>query len=185
MISLGTSLIVAAMVSVDVFFVCLSIGAVLTHRPHREIIRVSALFGSAATIMLGVGWMFADSVLTDHLTNYRWTAGVVLILMGLNVVRKTEVAAETKDAASVLSVSHSGFVFLSSMTAVDAGAVGGAFAVNSVGVEVLLPVLFVSSFMIAVSGLTIGSKLRECSPRLANRIGGLAFVLIGLAAIVL
>ncbi len=183
MISLSLLLMIAIVVSVDTFVVCLTIGTMRSDQRYTELLRIAAMFSSAACMLLIAGWVVAESILAQSLADYQWIGSLILMAIGIQMLSGN--ASSDQDAGSAIRgvMRNSELVAMSILTSLDTSGVGGAIAIRQEHIGSLLPMLAAVSFTSAIIGILIGTMLRDISARGAEIAGGMMLVAIGFGAI--
>jgi len=169
---------VAVGLAMDAFAASIAVAVSLRTLTRRQIFRLAWHFGLFQALMPVVGWM-AGSVVTDRLAAWdHWIAFALLALVGLRAIfSRGDSAANGDGFDPTRGVS---LVVLSIATSLDALAVGLSFA--ALGVRIWMPSLVIglTAGLLTVIGMMAGHRLGKRFGRMAEIIGGLVLIVIGL-----
>lgn len=179
---LVTTFGIALSLAMDAFAVSISTGLVLRDVSARQTVRLAFHFGLFQALMPILGWFIGREVADSFASYGHWVAfgllaliGGKMILDGLGRHRGVASEAERSDPTKRLSL-----VVLSVATSIDALAVGVSLAL--IDVSVWRPALVIGLVTAALTalGMHLGRRLGGRLGPIAEIIGGLVLIGIGL-----
>ena len=179
-------LLLAIGVSMDAFAVSIGKGLSVKKVTVREMLSVALWFGGFQALMPLIGYLlgvsFADLVTkVDH-----WIAFGLLALIGGNMIRE---AIEDRKKGEKHEHADSSFAFktmllLAIATSIDALAVGVSLAFLSVNIWRSILVIGLTTGAFSVVGLLIGKKVGCRFHEVAQLLGGVILIAIGVKILV-
>ncbi len=175
-------IVIALALSIDAFAVALAASAAGHLRTARSAVRIAFHFGLFQFLMPVLGWAAGVAVApliqsTDH-----WVAFALLAFVGgrmIHAARRDDDAPPPDDPSRGASL-----VMLSTAVSVDALAVGLTLAM--LGVDILLPgaVIGIVTATVSLVGIFLGTKMHVRFGKVAETVGGIVLILIGLRVVI-
>jgi len=174
-------LLVAVALAMDVFAVCLGIGAARTANSPRSTFRLTFHFSLFQGMMTLIGWLLGSSILGLVFSFNRWVAFGLLCFVGAHMIKESLTSSENGEKSDP-SRGHL-LIMLSLATSLDALAVGLSMAMLKVNVFWISLVIALVTLGFALSGLKFGSRLGERFGKSMEIAGGLLLIGIGIHTI--
>ena len=174
-------ILVAIGLAMDVFAVCLAIGAARTATSPRATFRLSFHFSLFQGLMTLLGWLLGNSIAGFIQSFNHWIAFGLLLFVGIHMIRESLEKKETGEKTDP-SRGHM-LVMLSIATSLDALAVGLSLGVLPGNVAWISLVIALVTLVFALTGLKFGSRLGEKFGKSMEIIGGLLLIGIGIHAL--
>ncbi len=177
---LSTLLLLAVGLAMDAFAVATAAGAAIQRPTWRQYLRLSWHFGLFQALMPALGWL--GGTLAQRLIAAHAPLVALLLLGGIggHMIWESFHGDETTSCADPTTGTR--LLALSVATSIDALAVGITLA--ALDVAILAPCLVIggTASLFTASGLFLGAQVgcRLSLGRLAERLGGLVLVLLGL-----
>ncbi|MCL2121221.1 MAG: manganese efflux pump MntP family protein [Clostridiales bacterium] len=184
--------LIAVGLSMDAFAVAICIGLSARHASLRMSLTVGLYFGLFQAGMPAIGYM-AGSLFAEIVAAYdHWIAFGLLAFLGGKMIlesMKNENASDNEDSLCETPGAESDLRFsymipLAFATSIDALAVGVSFAFLRVSVLPAVVLIGVTTLVISMAGVKVGSVFGARYQSVAARIGGIVLVLIGLKILV-
>lgn len=172
-----TLFILAVGLSMDAFAVAICKGLAMKKMSWKNAVIVGLWFGGFQALMPAIGYFlgvqFADKITAiDH-----WIAFVLLALIGGNMVREA-LSKEEEEASASMDVKT--MFIMAVATSIDALAVGITFAFLDQNMPVAVSLIGVTTFLLSMAGVKIGSVFGAKYKAKAEFAGGLILILLGL-----
>ncbi len=187
--SLTELLLIAVFLSMDAFAVAVCTGLAAPKRSLRTALIVGLYFGGFQALMPLAGYLLGTGF-SDKITQFaHWIAFALLSIIGLKMIWETFKVdhdsckcEENADSCTVTAalLSPKRMLPLALATSIDAMAAGITFAFFKVNIFIAITLIGVITLLLSVVGVTAGKLVGERFQKNAERIGGLALVLIGL-----
>ncbi len=170
-------LILAVGLSMDAFAVAVCKGLALRKAGVRELLIPGLWFGAFQALMPLLGWLLGARferyiVSVDH-----WIAFVLLAGIGGNMLREAFREEEQPEEASL---AWKTMLPLALATSIDALAVGVTFAFLRVEIFSAVSFIGVTTFLLSMAGVKIGSIFGASWRKGAQIAGGCILILLGL-----
>jgi len=176
--SLIEIILVAIALAMDVFAVCLGIGAARSAKAPRATFRLTFHFSLFQGGMTLIGWFLGSRIVGLILSFNHWVAFALLFFVGAHMIRESLDSNETQEKSDP-SRGHL-LVMLSVATSLDALAVGLSLAMLQVNVIWVSLVITLVTLGFALSGLHFGSRLGKRFGKSMEIAGGLLLIGIGI-----
>lgn len=170
--------VLAFSMSADAFAAALGKGSMLDRPPLGEALRCGLIFGLVEAAMPAIGWGLGAAASVYIAAIDRWLAFALLGAIGAKMIwdglrRAPGDERPKRHSARLLVLTAIG-------TSIDALAVGVTLAL--IGVGIIAPALAIglATFAMTTIGVLLGRVLGEKYGRLAEIVGGIALVAIGL-----
>ncbi|KAF0111334.1 MAG: hypothetical protein FD147_941 [Chloroflexi bacterium] len=175
------TLLIALGLAMDCFAVSLGIGTSPIKKTLRTVFRLTFHFGLFQALMTLIGWL-AGSRIVNLIAGFdHWVAFALLAWVGIRMIIES---FSNKEEAREGNPSKGGLlIMLSVATSIDALAVGLSLALVEVPILFASVVIGVTSLLLSLLGLFIGSRLGMKFGKRMELIGGL--ILIGIGARIL
>lgn len=176
--SLISNVILAFSMSADAFAASISKGATF-HKPKlSDALRTGAVFGTIEAITPVIGWslgLAASSFITsiDH-----WLAFIILCCIGLHMIYES-MNDKDEDVDPTEANGISKIILTAFATSIDAMAVGVTLAFLDANIIVSALLIGLATFLMTTIGVLFGHYLGRRMGKLAERLGGIALILIG------
>ena len=172
-----TLFILAVGLSMDAFAVAICKGLAMKKMSWKNAVIVGLWFGGFQALMPAIGYFlgvqFADKITSiDH-----WIAFILLALIGGNMVREA-LSKEEEEASASLDVKT--MFIMAVATSIDALAVGITFAFLDQNMPVAVSLIGVTTFLLSMAGVKIGSVFGAKYKAKAEFAGGVILILLGL-----
>ena len=172
-----TLFILAVGLSMDAFAVAICKGLAMKKMSWKNAVIVGLWFGGFQALMPAIGYFlgvqFADKITSiDH-----WIAFVLLALIGGNMVREA-LSKEEEEASASMDVKT--MFIMAVATSIDALAVGITFAFLDQNMPVAVSLIGVTTFLLSMAGVKIGSVFGAKYKAKAEFAGGVILILLGL-----
>lgn len=119
-----------------------------------------------------LGYNFSDAIQSvDH-----WVAFVLLGIIGLNMIKEAR-SGESEDACACLSFKE--MFTMAVATSIDALAVGITFAFLTVDIVPAVTLIGVTTFVLSMAGVKVGSVFGARYKSGAEMTGGIILILLG------
>ena len=182
-------IIIAVGVSMDAFAVSVCKGLSCPGKTKKTALLCGIWFGLFQMIMPLIGYLIG-SVFAGMIERFdHWIAFVLLIFIGgkmiVEALSKEKLpleADENEEDKNDLSISK--MLLLAIATSIDALAVGITFAMVKTNIVVALSLIGICTFTLSFIGALIGKHFGEKHRKVANFIGGLVLVLIGVKILI-
>ncbi|MBD3207173.1 manganese efflux pump [Candidatus Bathyarchaeota archaeon] len=168
--------------AMDAFSVALVAGFGLGKVELKDSLRISSVFGAAHILMPVLGWGLGSSIVNFIQEWDHWFAFTLLAFVGLKMLKEGIITNE--EAVNVCDLL--GFMSLLMFTvavSLDALAVGLSFSLQ--GVNIWIPSIYMGfgTLIFSFIGLNIGNRTGQRFGSIAQVIGGLLLILIGLRVV--
>lgn len=168
--------------AMDAFSVALVAGFGLGKVELKDSLRISSVFGVAHILMPVLGWGLGSSIVNFIQEWDHWLAFTLLAFVGLKMLKEGIITDE--DDVNVCDLL--GFMSLLMFTvavSIDALAVGLSFSLQ--GVNIWIPSIYMGfgTLIFSFIGLNIGNRTGQRFGSIAQVIGGLLLILIGLRVV--
>lgn len=171
--------ILAAGLSMDAFAVAICTGLTMTKAKIKSMLIVGLYFGIFQAGMTLIGY-FAATLFADVVDAYgHWIAFGLLCILGGKMIFdgfKKDSAAKDKEQ----SLRPAKMIPLALATSIDALAVGISFALLSVSIIPAASLIGITTLVISMAGVKIGSIFGVKFKSKAQIVGGIILILIGL-----
>lgn len=174
--SLFELFLIAVGLSMDAFAVSVCKGLAFKEFTLRKASIVGVYFGVFQGVMPLIGYLlgvqFQDFITSiDH-----WIAFVLLGVIGINMIRESRQSCEEETNASLQVGIMLG---LAVATSVDALAVGITFAFLNVEIVPAVSFIAMTTFLLSILGVKIGSIFGTKYKSVAELMGGIILILMG------
>ena len=163
--------------SMDAFAVAICIGLATPKVSIKKYLTVGLYFGVFQAVMPLIGFfvasLFAETIIAyDH-----WVAFALLVFLGCKMI--FESFKKDGDSCEDSSASPAKMLTLAFATSIDALAVGVSFAFLRVAIVPAVSFIGVTTFLISVAGVKIGSIYGAKLKSKAELLGGVILILTG------
>jgi putative Mn2+ efflux pump MntP len=172
-------LVLSLSMSADAFAAAVGRGA--AHRPSRpEAVKAGLVFGAIEATTPVIGWamgrLAADYVeAIDH-----WIAFALLGLVGAHMIRESFAPPEAEgDGATPKKAGKFALVATAIGTSIDAAAIGVGLAFINANIWIIAAAIGLTTFLCTTIGMLIGARIGVRFGKLAERVGGLALIVLG------
>ena len=169
--------LLAVGLSMDAFAVSVCKGLFMKRATVRAQLTCGVWFGGFQALMPLIGYflgtLFIDAIQTfDH-----WIAFALLVIIGVNMLREALSGEEDGDTDADLSVKT--MFVMAVATSIDALAVGVSFAAMQVNIVPAACIIGITTFVLSAVGVKAGAIFGDKYRALAERMGGIVLILIG------
>ena len=168
--------------SMDAFAAAICQGLSMTRIKWGHALTVGLYFGGFQALMPFTGWMLG-SQFADRIQQYdHWSAFILLVLIGGNMIREA-LSGDEEDAAQAetdLRLDHKKLFLMAIATSIDALAVGVTFAFLETPILSAVSLIGVTTFCISVAGVAVGCWFGARYKKRAEITGGAILVLLGI-----
>lgn len=179
-LSILTIIILAFSMSFDAFAVTIAKGVKMHRVPSlSQTLRIGIIFGVVEAITPIIGWLIGAAAQDFVGTLGHWITLAILSIVGLTMILNynapiDEIAQEeTPDTLQSLAIT-------ALATSIDAMAVGASLAFINVNIWVLSLTIGCATFIMSMIGITIGNYIGLRIGKIAEVIGGICLITIGL-----
>jgi len=167
---------IAIGLSMDCFAVSLSFGS-QKNLTRKDILRFSFFFALFQALMPVIGWLVGSSVnyylsRVDH-----WIAFGILSLIGLKMIFESFKGEDEKRTVDIREWKV--LLTLSLATSIDALMTGVSLGFVKVNILLAAVTIALVTFLNSLAGAFVGERSIHISPRLAEVLGGLVLIGIG------
>jgi putative Mn2+ efflux pump MntP len=175
-------LLIALIMAMDAFAVCLGAGTLRQTNGARPTFRLSFHFGLFQFLMPVFGW-FAGTTIVRYIAAYdHWVAFGLLAFVGIRMIRS---GFDSSSESYKIDPSRGwSLVMLSIATSIDALAIGLSLAL--IGVTIWYPavVIGVVTGLVSWLGLRLGNVLGGKLGKRMEIVGGIVLILIGVRILI-
>lgn len=173
---IGELFILAIGLSMDAFAVAVCKGLAMERISLKNAGIVGLWFGGFQALMPLIGYLlgysFSDAIQSvDH-----WIAFALLGLIGLNMIKESR-SCETEEACGCLAFKE--MFTMAVATSIDALAVGITFAFLTVDIVPAVSMIGVTTFLLSMAGVKVGSVFGAKYKSKAELAGGIILILLG------
>lgn len=173
---IGELFILAIGLSMDAFAVAVCKGLAMERISLKNAGIVGLWFGGFQALMPLIGYLlgysFSDAIQSvDH-----WIAFALLGLIGLNMIKESR-SWETEEACGCLAFKE--MFTMAVATSIDALAVGITFAFLTVDILPAVSLIGVTTFILSMAGVKVGSVFGAKYKSKAELAGGIILILLG------
>lgn len=169
-------LLLAIGLSMDAFAVSICKGLSLGRISWKHMTIAGAWFGGFQFLMPVIG-AFIGSLFASFITQYsHWASFLILVAIGGNMIWESREAKNECNASMGIVT----MFLLAVATSIDALAVGVTFAFMDIDVVPSSLLIGVTTFLFSAAGVKVGSLFGLKYKNIAERIGGLVLICIGL-----
>ena len=168
-------ILIAISLSMDAFAVSICKGLSVRKVSFAHAMTCGLWFGGFQFLMPTLGFFLGDRF-ASILTKFGpWVAFVLLAIIGINMVR------ESFDGDEKLNDDYSAKAMLplAVATSIDALAVGVSFAAMQVNIVPAACIIGITTFVLSAVGVKAGAIFGDKYRALAERMGGIVLILIG------
>ena len=178
--SISEIVLIGIALSMDAFAVCVASSMVYTNMTWLRKLSMPIMFGLFQGIMPFLGF-FLGSLFASFIE--KWSGPISLLILGItgiNMIReglaKDEETEPKKLTLWILLVQ-------AVATSIDAFAVGVSFAANSANIWQSAPIIAVTTFVLSLIALFVGTKAGEKLGDKAEILGGIILIIIGIKSL--
>ena len=178
--SISEIVLIGIALSMDAFAVCVASSMVYTNMTWLRKLSMPIMFGLFQGIMPILGF-FLGSLFASFIE--KWSGPISLLILGIigiNMIReglaKDEETEPKKLTLWILLVQ-------AVATSIDAFAVGVSFAANSANIWQSAPIIAVTTFVLSLIALFVGTKAGEKLGDKADILGGIILIIIGIKSL--
>lgn len=179
---MASILLIALGLSMDSFAVSVSSGLSMERFRIRKALRLAGLFGIFQGVMPVVGFAAGMGVRDFMQGIDHWIAFCLLALIGANMIRGALFPGE--DVKKIDLSSLFTLLVLSVATSIDALAVGVSLSLLDTDIAVPALVIGIVTFLVSLIGVFVGRKVGRRFKSMAEALGGLILIIIGLRILV-
>lgn len=173
---------IAVSLAMDAFAVSICKGLATGRVSMKQAGICGLWFGGFQALMPFIGWLLGSRFYQLISSVDHWIAFILLFLIGANMLRES-FGKEEADK-SLTDFSCKVMFPLAIATSIDALAVGITFALFVRNILPVLVLIGVTTFIISFAGVRLGSFLGLRIKTLAERLGGVVLILIGVKILV-
>lgn len=166
--------IIAISLAMDAFAISICKGLSIKKINLFNALIVGLYFGLFQAIMPLIGYFFCSYIDGIRSINH-YVSLIVLSLIGINMILESK---ENKELDS--NINFKTMIVLSIATSIDALAVGITFAFLSVNIIYSILIIGIITFIISFIGVFIGNKIGNKYGSIAELIGGVLLILMGI-----
>ena len=167
--------LVALGLAMDAFSVAICKGLAMKKMELKKSVIIGLYFGAFQGIMPIIGYLLGSSF-SEKIVEYdHWIAFGLLMLIGINMIRE----AFDKDEEVNDKVDFKSMIWLAIATSIDALTVGVTFSFLEVNVWFAALLIGITTYVLSVLGVMIGSKFGAKYKAGAEATGGVILILMG------
>ncbi|MEG0215387.1 MAG: manganese efflux pump MntP family protein [Hungatella sp.] len=179
--SLLELLIIAIGLSMDAFAVSICKGLSMKHMNIWHAIVVGLYFGGFQGLMPLLGYLLG-SQFQETITSFdHWIAFALLCIIGANMIRE---AMNPESESCDASIAPKAMLILAIATSIDALAIGVSFAFLQVSIIPAVSFIGVTTFLLSIVGVKVGTVFGCRYKSKAEFFGGLILVLMGIKILI-
>ena len=175
--SISEIVLIGIALSMDAFAVCIASSMVYTNMTGPRKLSMPIMFGLFQGIMPILGF-FLGSLFASFIE--RWSGPISMLILGINMIReglaKDEESEPKKLTLWILLVQ-------AVATSIDAFAIGVSFAANSANIWQSAPIIAVTTFVLSLIAVFVGTKAGEKLGDKAEILGGIILIIIGIKSL--
>lgn len=173
--------LIAVGLSMDAFAVSICKGLSMQKLTLRPALIIGVYFGGFQALMPLIGYLlgvrFQEAINSyDH-----WIAFILLAVIGGNMIKE---ALDDEEESCDASLAVRDMLILAVATSIDALAVGVTFAFLRVQIVPAIIFIGITTFLLSVAGVKVGTVFGSRYKSRAELTGGLILILIGLKILV-
>ena len=172
-------LLIAIGLSMDAFAVAVGYGLSVEKISVKNSIIVGLYFGIAQGVMPVIGFLLGFNFAKYIVSVDHWIAFVLLSIIGGKMIKESFEKSDEGEVEEV-SLKFKNMIVLAIATSIDALAVGVSFAFLEVKIGIAATFIGVTTFVLSMIGVKIGNIFGMKYKSIAERIGGIVIVLIGI-----
>ena len=169
-------LMIAVGLSMDAFAVSVCKGLSVKKVEGKQLLTVGLYFGGFQALMPLIGYLLGIRFQALIMNVDHWIAFALLCLIGLNMIRESRGEAEALNSL----FSPKAMLPLALATSIDALAVGITFAFLNVNIFQAVGFIGLITLLISMLGLKLGNVFGAKYHALAEVIGGVVLILMGI-----
>lgn len=168
--------LIAVGLSMDAFAVSICKGLSMCTLKKKDALIIGLYFGGFQALMPMIGYLLGIGF-QGMISRYdHWVAFILLALIGVNMIKESlDQESESCDA----SVKMKDMLILAVATSIDALAVGVTFAFLSVDIVPAVSFIGITTFVISIIGVKVGTVFGAKYKSKAEFTGGTILVLMG------
>lgn len=173
--------LIAVSLSADAFAVATCKGLCLGKAKPSQMVTVGLYFGIFQALMPLIGYFLASTV-ASKITDYSaYIAFALLLLIGANMIREAITENDECDVcdSNGAALSFKAMIPMAVATSIDALAVGVTFAFEKVEIFSSVTLIGLTTFVLSVVGVGIGSFIGGKFRKTASIVGGSVLILMG------
>ncbi len=177
------ALLIGVGLSMDAFSVSVSDGILIGRVRLSQAVKIALFFGFFQFMMPVLGYL-AGSTFSDIIQDFdHWVAFCLLALIGGKMVY--EAVSEKEDEEEKGNpLSLKTLTILAIATSIDALAIGITFATIATPVILSSTIIGITTFLISLSGVYLGSRCGDLFGNKAEIAGGVILILIGIKILI-
>ncbi len=176
-----TLLALAIALSMDAFAVSICKGLSIRKITIANASTVGIWFGGFQAAMPIVGYFLGSQFRTKITTIDHWIAFTLLALIGINMIRESLSKKEEKPNGSL---KFKTMLLLAIATSIDALAIGVTFAFLDVNLILAVSLIGITTFILSIVGLKVGSVFGFRYKSKAEFAGGVILILLGIKILI-
>ena len=169
--------LIGVALSMDAFAVCLSSAMVYTNMTPGHKLSMPVAFGLFQGMMPVAGF-YLGSLFSDIIN--KWSGPIALVILGFIGVNMIREGLSKDEDVTQKELTFKVLIFQAIATSIDAFAVGVSFAASSAPIFKAAPIIALTTFVLSLISIGIGTKLGEKLGDRAEIIGGIILIIIGI-----
>lgn len=173
-------ILIGVALSMDAFAVCIASSMVYTNMTAAKKLSMPAAFGLFQGLMPILGY-YLGSLFSVFIQ--KWSGPISLVILGIigiNMIREgfcDDEECESKELTFTV------LIVQAIATSIDAFAVGVSFAAARTDIWFSSPIIAVTTFVLSIAAVYLGTKAGEKLGNKAEILGGIILVVIGIKAL--
>lgn len=177
--TLAEILIIGVALSMDAFAVCLSSSMIYPGIGRLQKLSMPVMFGIFQGIMPTAGFFFGG-LFGNVIHKYGgYVACAILVIIGINMIRECISGDDEEKRHFTFAV----LMLQAVSTSIDAFATGVSFAAVGANIFYASGIIAMSTFVICLAALFIGSRLGHILGKYGGVLGGAVLILIGIKSV--
>lgn len=170
-------ILISLSLAMDAFAVSICKGLTFKKTNIKKAIIIGLYFGLFQGLMPLIGYLLGNTFQELIASIDHWIAFILLGFIGLNMIKESRSEEENK---SDDKVDFKTMLPLAIATSIDALTIGITFAFLKVNILITIISIGLITFILSVIGVLLGKKIGTKFDRVAELIGGLILILLGL-----
>ena len=178
--SISEIVLIGIALSMDAFAVCVASSMVYTNMTWLRKLSMPIMFGLFQGIMPILGF-FLGSLFASVIE--KWSGPFSLLILGIIVINMIREGLAKDEETEPKKLTLWILLVQAVATSIDAFAVGVSFAANSANIWQSAPIIAVTTFVLSLIALFVGTKAGEKLGDKAEILGGIILIIIGIKSL--
>ena len=178
--SISEIVLIGIALSMDAFAVCVASSMVYTNMTWLRKLSMPIMFGLFQGIMPILGF-FLGSLFALFIE--KWSGPISLLILGISGINMIREGLAKDEETEPKKLTLWILLVQAVATSIDAFAVGVSFAANSANIWQSAPIIAVTTFVLSLIALFVGTKAGEKLGDKAEILGGIILIIIGIKSL--